>query len=227
MAPSMPLRYKVAVNNAAPLAQAVNCQNHGFEMEAGDWISLLMALIASASAAVTYVVYRSATDPEVIVYADTDPKRPSIVNLIIKNIGKGPASNITFTSDRPLPTRAFGIEIPKEMPEVMRDGPIILGIPYLAPDQSLILTWGQYGGLSKFLGKTPITVKSKYKRSRSIRPYSQYLESESQLDIQCFAATDISDHNWGPKIVKTLENTNKELSKISKSINQGSGTDYS
>ena len=120
-------------------------------MDAGDWISLLMVLIACASVTVTYVVYRSVTDPEVIVYADTDQRRPSIINLIIKNIGKGPASDITFSSDRPLPISAYSIETPKVMPEVMTDGPIIVGIPYLAPDQSLVLTWGQYGGLSKFL----------------------------------------------------------------------------
>ena len=41
-----------------------------------DWVSVFMALIASTSAAITYVVYRSVTDPEAIVYADADPKRP-------------------------------------------------------------------------------------------------------------------------------------------------------
>jgi len=56
-------------------------------MDAGDWISIFMAFIASISAAMTYIVYRSATDPEAIIYADVDRKRPSIVNLIIKNIG--------------------------------------------------------------------------------------------------------------------------------------------
>ena len=55
-------------------------------MDAGNWISIFMAFIAATSAAITYVVYRSATDPEVILYADVDRKRPSIVNLIIKNI---------------------------------------------------------------------------------------------------------------------------------------------
>ncbi|MCK4842206.1 MAG: hypothetical protein KAT04_10040 [Methylococcales bacterium] len=187
-------------------------------MEAGDWISLLMVLIACASATVTYVVYRSVTDPEVIVYADTDKKRPSVVNLIIKNIGKGPASDITFSSDRPLPTRAYGIDIPKDMPEAMKDGPIIIGIPYMAPEQSLVLTWGQYGGLVKFIGEIPITIKTKYKRKNSIRPSSKCLVSVSKLDIQCFKLTDSSDHNWGPKIVKELDKTNKELAKIRREI---------
>ncbi len=43
-------------------------------MEISDWISTFMALIATASAIITYVVYRTSTDPEVIVYVDTDKK---------------------------------------------------------------------------------------------------------------------------------------------------------
>lgn len=194
-------------------------------MHIGDWISVFMALIASASAAITYVVYRSATDPEVIVYADADPKRPSIINLIIKNIGKGPASDITFHSDKPLPQKAFGIEEPKTMPKAMTNGPVVVGIPYLAPNQQLVITWGQFGGLKKYLGNSTISVKSKYKRSRSIRPFSKSLESVSRIDIMMFESTDASDHNWGEKLVKTLESTNSELAIINKSISGAKETD--
>ncbi|MBM3163529.1 MAG: hypothetical protein FJZ79_09540 [Chlorobi bacterium] len=65
-------------------------------MDVGNWISIFMALVATASAVVTYAVFRSSTDPVVIVYADPDIKRPSIVNLIIKNIGNGAAHSIKF-----------------------------------------------------------------------------------------------------------------------------------
>ncbi|MGO2996937.1 MAG: hypothetical protein ACTIDV_02810 [Moraxellaceae bacterium] len=75
-----------------------------------NWVSLFMALIATASAMITYAVYRSSTDPEVIVYADTDKKRPSVIILIIENIGKGPAENISFKTSRSLPEKAFSIE---------------------------------------------------------------------------------------------------------------------
>ncbi|GAB3290538.1 hypothetical protein [Parahaliea aestuarii] len=191
-------------------------------MEAGDWISLFMALIASGSAAITYVVYRSATDPEVIVYADVDRKRPSIVNLIIKNIGKGPALDITFHSTRPLPAEAFSIDIPKDMPKQMVTGPIITGVPYLAPGQEIVLTWGQFGGLKKYLGDSSITVTSKYRRPKMLRPRSAYVFSDSKLDITQFEHSDASDHNWGPKLVKALEATNKELSAIKRSLQGGS-----
>ena len=187
-------------------------------MSAGDWISLLMALIASASATITYVVYRTAIDPEIIVYADVDRLRPSIVNLIIKNIGKGPALDIKFRTNRPLPSKAFGIEVPKEMPGPMIDGPIIVGVPYLAPGQELIITWGQYGGLKKYLGSAPIEVTSTYNRSKRLRPASASISSLSKLDITQFEGTDASDHNWGPKVVKAIEATNKQLMSIEKTI---------
>ena len=92
-------------------------------MDIGNWISIFMALIAIASVVVTYAVFRSSTDPVVIVYADPDIKRSSIVNLIIKNIGNGAAYNIKFKPTRPLPYEAFSIEVPEKMPDSMKVGP--------------------------------------------------------------------------------------------------------
>jgi len=196
-------------------------------MDAGDWISIFMAFIASLSAAMTYIVYRSATDPEVIIYADVDRKRPSIVNLIIKNIGNGSASDISFHPSKTLPCKAFSIEVPDEMPAKMNDGPIAVGVPYLAPNQELVITWGQYGGLKKYLGNSPITVQIKFKRTRSLRPFSSALSSTCYLDISQFEGTDASDHNWGAKLVKAVEASNKELSKIKQSIIQASTNENS
>ena len=119
-------------------------------------INTLMMGIAAISALVAFSVYRSSSDPEVIVYADIDHRRPSIINLKIKNIGNASALNIEFSSDRPLPKNAMSISIPKEQPAKMDDGPIMVGVPYLAPSQELIITWGQYGGLKKFIGNKPI-----------------------------------------------------------------------
>ncbi|MBE5160330.1 hypothetical protein [Vibrio parahaemolyticus] len=182
-------------------------------MEISDWISTFMALIATASAIITYVVYRTSTDPEVIVYVDTDKKRPSFVNLIIKNIGNGSAENIVFETSRPLPSKAFGIEEPKNMPSLMKSGPIVDGIPYMAPNQSMVITWGQYGGLKKYIGKKSIVVTAKYKRANSKLSFSKNTSS-SQLFIEAFGETDISDFNWDKQLVEELKNTNKQLHKI-------------
>ncbi|MGY3910004.1 hypothetical protein ACW5XW_01170 [Aeromonas piscicola] len=186
-------------------------------IDMSDWISVFMALIATASAIITYAVYRSSTDPEVIIYADTDKGRPSFIILIIENIGKGPAENITFDTSRPLPKQAFGIEEPKNMPETMESGPIVNGVPFLAPSQKMIITWGQYGGLKKYIGGDSIFVKAKYKRANSKLPFNKSTSS-SQLFIEAFATTDISDSNWDKKISEELVKTNKQLQNIEQSI---------
>ena len=174
-------------------------------------INVLMMGIAALSALIAFAVYRSSTDPEVIVYADLDKKRPSIVNLVIKNIGNAPAKNIEFSSDRPLPKKAYSIAIPDVIPEQMNDGPLIIGVPYLAPKQELVLTWGQYGGLKKFIGNRPIAVTSKFERSQKLFFQRKNLISTSLLDIECFAQTDNSDHNWDKKTAEELKKIAKEV----------------
>lgn len=176
-----------------------------------EWISIFMAAIATASAIITHAVYRSSTDPEIIVYADTDKKRPSIINLIIKNIGKGPAKDITFKTSKKLPKRAYGIEEPNDMAEVMDSGPIISGIPYMAPNQEIIITWGQYGGLKKYIGKGNIVVTAQYKRTTTINIWKK--SSSSKLFIEAFYGSDMSDSNWDKKLVDELKITNNILKK--------------
>lgn len=189
-------------------------------MTTTDWISIMMAIIAIISSLIAYWVFRASTDPNVIVYADPDRKRPSIVNLVIKNIGSGAALDIDFSSDRPLPKNAFSIETPKEMPETMNNGPLIVGVPFLAPQQELILTWGQYGGLKKYLGNSSITITARYSRSSFLFKKLQRIESMSKVDITSFAMVDISDHNWSEKIAKNLEQTNKRLSSIESTLSK-------
>ncbi|EKT4488625.1 MULTISPECIES: hypothetical protein [Shewanella] len=182
-----------------------------------DWISIFMAVIATASAIITYAVFRSATDPEIIVYVDVDRKRPSFIILNIENIGKGPAKDIKFTASRELPSEAFGIEEPKEAAAPMRRGPIAQGVPYLAPGQRLVITWGQFGGLKKSIGISPISVSASYRRANDKVPFRK-LKSTSVLYIEELATVDISDNNWDKKLYETLIKTNKQLDKISNAI---------
>lgn len=187
------------------------------QIEWVNWVSVFMALIATASTIITYAVYRSSTDPEVIVYADTDKKRPSIIILIIENIGKGPAKNVSFKTSRSLPEKAFSIKEPQNMPSTMSSGPIVNGIPFLAPHQKIILTWGQYGGLKKYIGGDSIVVTAQYGRANAKFSLNK-LSSSSKLSVEAFHQTDISDSNWDKKISETLIKTNEQLKNIDKTI---------
>ena len=111
-------------------------------------ISLSSMFIALFAAFVSYIVYRSQADPEIIIYAQADRKRPSLINLVIENIGKAPAKDVTFIVPSNFPAKAFGID-PKKAKEAkkMIDGPLIRGIPFFPPGGIRTITWGQYGGL--------------------------------------------------------------------------------
>jgi hypothetical protein len=84
--------------------------------------------IALFAASVAYIVYRSQTDPEAIVYVEDDEKRPTIMNLIIENIGKGAARDIIFSFSEDLPSKAWGLsENEAKIASKMADGPLITG----------------------------------------------------------------------------------------------------
>ena len=87
-----------------------------------------VGLVAVASLVVNYLLLREIHDPKVIVYAVADKKRPSVLNLVIKNIGKGVALDVTFKSSEPIPGNAFGIEN-APIPDAMITGPFVSGIP--------------------------------------------------------------------------------------------------
>ncbi|WP_226506469.1 hypothetical protein [Pseudomonas sp. MWU16-30317] len=187
-------------------------------MGLADWISIFMAAIAVATAIVTYAVFRSATDPVVIVYAQPDLQRQSIVNLFIENTGRGAAHSITFRTSRPLPEQAFGIEPPGQMPGVMKSGVVVNGVPFLAPGQRISLTWGQYGGLSKYIGQEPITVETFCYRGRRKGLFAKKLQASSTLDVAMFGASESSEHGFGPNLVKELKALNKTLSSIERAL---------
>ena len=73
-------------------------------------VSLVAVIIATTSTLISYLLFRDAKDPHVVVYADPDLKRPSIINLIIENTGRSAAWNVSFQSTKPVPQEAFGIE---------------------------------------------------------------------------------------------------------------------
>jgi len=73
-------------------------------------LSLIALVIALTSTVINYLVLRLQRDPEVVVYAVPDPQRPTIINLVIENTGKGVAHDVRFDCSGDIPERAFGFE---------------------------------------------------------------------------------------------------------------------
>lgn len=176
-------------------------------------LSLVALLIALASTVVNYLLLRAQEDPEVVVYAVADLKRPSFINLIIENIGKGIARDISFAADRPIPSEAFGFEN-AAAPKQMKKGPLINGIPFLHPGERRIITWGQYGGISRGLENKALNVTSEYYSSPKLKILRKKHSTISNIDLKSFEGTDASDGNWDKKAADQLEKIAASLKSV-------------
>src|SRR5919107_770169 len=59
--------------------------------------TLASAYIAAKLAAENRILRKAGTEPHVIAYLLPDERHPAILNMVIKNIGKGPAIGLKFT----------------------------------------------------------------------------------------------------------------------------------
>ena len=118
-------------------------------------------------------MFRSQVEPHVVVYAKSDERRPSIIVLVIENIGKGLAKDVEFELPKAFPGRAFGIgPDDAKTAKPMQDTPLIGGIPSLGPGAKRVITWGQWGGLYKALGDSVANIKVRFK-SDPIQPLNR------------------------------------------------------
>lgn len=185
-----------------------------FAMDISSVLSLVALSVALTSLVVNYLLLREQHDPQVIVYAIADKRRPSLINLVIKNIGKGVAHDVTFSSSEPIPERAFGFEN-AEVPSPMKSGPVVTGIPMLHPDETRVLTWGQYGGLKAAgLSERDLFVTANYKSKPRLRITDGRHKSVSVISVKSFESTDASDHNYDKKVAQELEELVKIASRL-------------
>ena len=173
-------------------------------------------MIATTSAIINYLMLRANNDPAVVVYAAHDPRRPSIINLVIENVGRGLAYNIHFTANQPIPKSAFGIEKgpSKEPAESMTDGPLIDGIPFLAAGDTRVITWGQYGGLCEALKDKSIEIVAHYQSKPALRFLNRNHSTGSAISMKSFAGTDASDNNWDKRIAEHLKDIDGRLRRV-------------
>jgi len=175
-------------------------------------VSTAAALIAGAVVFVSYLLYRSQTDPDVIVYAQADEGRPSMINLIIENKGNANAHDVAFAWTGKLPAQAWGIPVGgTDKSKPMQEGPLVHGIPFLPPGGKRVITWGQYGGIYKGLAGKTLEIQIRFRsRRKLLRGYRTH-ETSCPLEIRSFEATDASDRNWDRRIAKNLEELKKSI----------------
>lgn len=105
---------------------------------------------------VAYLSLLARYQPQLLIYYQPNPDIPSIIDLVIENIGSGSAIEVAFSE--PLPIVCFGIDKPNgdgsEIPKK--------GFPAVSAGQRYIFNGGQYAGLESKVGDG-LEVKASYK----------------------------------------------------------------
>ena len=159
----------------------------------------ISALLSAISTRLSFRIIQAQSEPNVIVYVHHDESRPSFLQIVIKNIGHGLASDIVFRPSAAIPHRAFGNAEGTARPAaVMTAGPLIEGIPLLAPGETRKMVWGQYGGLKEALGDRYITVVCNYSHGK--RP----MQTVSRLEVSSFDVTDANESD-SARVIRQLQ----------------------
>jgi len=173
-----------------------------------------MALIAIAATTISYSVFSANSSPDVIVHLELDQDTGSLFNLVIENIGNGAAKNVRFKPESPLPQKAFGMPGDAQMPKEMDYGPIINGIPYMAPGTSRKILLGQYGGLVQWLKDESLIINVECERANKIFGIPNMVRNTSSIDVHSFLGTGLGDNSNAKGIKDELKKLNKEVSQL-------------
>lgn len=174
--------------------------------------TILLALTAVGGTAANYYLLRKHTDPHVIAYVHDDINRPSLLTIVIENIGESVAYDVSFDLERSIPDLAAGSSPSGERRDFapMTTGPLLEGIPALAPGEKRVINWGQYGGLHDALEGKPVDVTASFK-SRGRHPLNPSRHTvTSVLEVESFRNTDASR-------TQEVEQT-KQLKKLAKAV---------
>jgi len=139
--------------------------------------TVALAIFTALYVLATWKLMKFTSDPSVIVYVEQDKKYPTLLWIVIRNAGRTVAREVSFQLSEPLPCRVMYVD--KE-PESMSTGPLVDGLPALAPGQIRRMKWGRQVALSKWMGNKRVYVTCKYKRgNQTLPPQTCILECRS------------------------------------------------
>lgn len=178
-------------------------------------MQILSLVIALLSVIVAYMVYYDNSTADVIIYAQVDRKRPTFINLVIHNIGKGIARDIKFICPDGIPKAAYGISGLNEPLKVYESGALFNGLTILFPDEKLIYSWGQFGGLKEALDGKPLEIEVTFFSRNSLQLSRRKTRNTLVIDIAAFEGVDISTTIFEQEVKKSLQAIAKSLEKMS------------
>lgn len=179
-------------------------------------LEIIALIIALPSLLVAYIVYYNNSIGDVVVYAQIDKRRQTIINIVIHNIGKGVARDIKFISPQGIPKAAFGITGLKDPITYYESGAFANGIPILFPDEKLIYTWGQYGGIKEALKGHPLQLEITFYSPTWLQIKSRKIKNKITVDPSIFEGVDISESSFEREVKAALKDIAKAIKELSK-----------
>lgn len=126
----------------------------------GFLINILMELVAIMASIISYAIYADSSSSDVIAYIEQGKYSRVIINLVIKNIGRGAAINIFLRNKL--------INFLGQENEKIDHGLLSRGIPYLVPKAERVIVLGAYHYLHGCFKSNSIKVDVIYNRARNI-----------------------------------------------------------
>jgi len=186
-------------------------------------ITLFLAIATWKMARATQKMLEAQFKPYIVVYIELDKEHPECIDLVIKNIGTAPASNIRFEIPEYFPWEAGGLSVGEaQKAKNLTYGPLRNGMKYLAPGVAWRSYWGQYGGLHDSLNGNAVEIIAYFsdvnghpaeptKNNLDVRDFDHFgwITSNSQKQTQALE-----------KQAKALESINLNLKKYISSQDQ-------
>ena len=177
--------------------------------------TLILAILTFIYVNLTRKILSSQSDPCVVLSVVHDENRPTILQLIVKNVGTGIAYDVRFDFSHPIPAKAWGLTTENaKQAALMNNGPLINGIPALGPGESRKIDWGQFGGLKAAIGDSKIVAKCLFKKNgREMPPII------CPLDVDSFSGT-VAAESPASKTAKEIEKISKTLERLTSGFNK-------
>ncbi|MDO4250258.1 MAG: hypothetical protein Q4C68_01970 [Moraxella sp.] len=177
---------------------------------------VLTIVISALSLLVAYMVFATNNRPKIIIFAKMHTDKKTIINLVVKNVGREIAYDVRFDSDRLIPKSAFGLT-KLDNPNCYFDSGIFeYGVKVFNPDQEFIFEWGQFYGLMEALDEKPIMIKVDYKYKNPLKPWYSNGADKSVIDIREMSGLPV---NYGSVRVE-LKQLTEELVKIRNTLDK-------
>ena len=177
--------------------------------------TVIIAVSASITAWLTGILAREnrllrklGSEPKVIAYLVSSPRRPAIIDFVLSNVGRGPARNIEFSFDFDERFYGNGRVAPMNRSDRTPYG-------FLPQDEKIRMLFGSGVGLIGENGLPPFQANIKWENMKG-----RIFAESYKMDVQQFSGT-FPDTSTDYEIAKTLEKISKRLDRFASAGTSG------